>query len=374
LDLSSNRDFSAGTLDLSGVRLDAETSGSPVIDTTGSRDVTIFRGWIAGQSANTPNVGILQARDDSGASTGDDRFIGTRVAGDYSVASIYNYGVEVCSYIGCRIINEIGHALYVNRANPEGMTSPYATIASGGRSTNDIFVTDGTTVKTAAGDASSAAVYNRGGQLVTVRDSLVLSNAKAGIIHDAADIAISRPTVDNCRFHAAGGTISTHNVLFKDSSGGGGGNINAPTLTNNRWEASGPVVTTDGNPNFQIEFIYHGNRPAGGDAPDLDAADIDSPQINHNNSGYSGDSTFKTRNISDGGIFNGRDFDINFVGDASLILDSNPRIVGDVNIDPSNTFSPSNATTDRTFDADNTTVDELADVVATLIQDIGMND
>lgn len=40
---------------------------------------------------------------------------------------------------------------------------------------------------------------------------------------------------------------------------------------------------------------------------------------------------------------------------------------------PANTYSPSNDLTDRTFDADNTTVAELADVVATLIRDLGMD-
>lgn len=37
----------------------------------------------------------------------------------------------------------------------------------------------------------------------------------------------------------------------------------------------------------------------------------------------------------------------------------------------SGTYSVSNPTSDRTFDADNTTLDELADVVATIISDLG---
>lgn len=48
--------------------------------------------------------------------------------------------------------------------------------------------------------------------------------------------------------------------------------------------------------------------------------------------------------------------------------------ISSLDIDPSNTYSPSNDTTDRTFDADNTTTAELADVLATLIKDLGLND
>lgn len=42
-----------------------------------------------------------------------------------------------------------------------------------------------------------------------------------------------------------------------------------------------------------------------------------------------------------------------------------------LNINPTNTYSLSNVTTDRTLDADSTTTAELADVLATLIQDLG---
>jgi hypothetical protein len=47
--------------------------------------------------------------------------------------------------------------------------------------------------------------------------------------------------------------------------------------------------------------------------------------------------------------------------------------IGSIDINPANAYSPSNHTTDRTFDADNTSVDELADVVATLLKDLGMD-
>jgi len=53
--------------------------------------------------------------------------------------------------------------------------------------------------------------------------------------------------------------------------------------------------------------------------------------------------------------------------------DNTVTINDDIDINPSNTFSPTNDTTDRSFDADNTTTAELADVLATLIKDLGMD-
>lgn len=46
---------------------------------------------------------------------------------------------------------------------------------------------------------------------------------------------------------------------------------------------------------------------------------------------------------------------------------------GGLDITPSTTFDPSNDSDTRSFDADDTTVDELADVLATLIRETGLD-
>lgn len=61
---------------------------------------------------------------------------------------------------------------------------------------------------------------------------------------------------------------------------------------------------------------------------------------------------------------------------ADAVLDrmlARTAIVDSLEINPTNTFSPTNVTTDRTYDADSTTTAELADVLGTLIQDLGLD-
>lgn len=322
LDLTSNRDFTEGELDIRGVTLQGETSGEPVIDTTGSRNIRFYGGRIQGMGSNTPNIGVLQARDDSGASTGDDRFLGTMIDGEFTIAPVYNFGAEVCTYWGVRFLNDIGDGMKITRANQDGVTSPYVTIASGARSTNDMFIGGGSTLKTFANDASSAALYNSAGWLVTVRDTLLLSDSRAHIINDTAESTVDVPKVDNCRFHPTGKGNAASGVEYLDSSGGAGANVNAAGVINSTFSGvNGPLVTTDGNPNLQNGFMWFGNRPTSGDAPDLSGATVQQPFVVDTNLGYSGDATFIIGNAPQGGLLIGRDFDVQNGGNGVMVLD-----------------------------------------------------
>lgn len=109
------------------------------IDCTGSQSITFLNFMIATASGYHPTVGYLLARDHTGGSAENHRFINSGTAGlsTFSIAALYNYGSECDEYVGCFFVNDYvgakGTAIWT-QYNSAAVTSPYQTIATGSQS------------------------------------------------------------------------------------------------------------------------------------------------------------------------------------------------------------------------------------------------
>ncbi len=141
----------------------ASTSGTPIIDFTGSHCYTVYGGRLQGLASNSPNIGVLQARNSSNMSAGQAHFWGTDIQGYFTVAAVYNYGSEEDEYFHCFIANyqNDSWAMIIDAANTAGVTSPYQTIASGNQSTTQ-FELFGTDVYTTVGTGTGGSLKYKG--------------------------------------------------------------------------------------------------------------------------------------------------------------------------------------------------------------------
>jgi len=134
-------DQSIFTLDLRDARINAQTSGTPIIDLTGSHDgIRILGGWIYGFETNAPNVGLLMARNITGASSGQHIIEGTVFEGYYTKSAIYIYGSEENNFVNVYARNRQNSAktVYITSDNAESIISSFTTIATGDQSMTHI--------------------------------------------------------------------------------------------------------------------------------------------------------------------------------------------------------------------------------------------
>jgi len=267
LDLTSNR-LQDVVLSLYGVELLGETGGQPMIDCTGSRNPEIYGGRLVGQSSNTPNVGLLLARDNSGANVGEAQTIGTEIREDFNVAALYNYAAETNSHFNSefRQHSTSGYGVHITVNNDAGVTSPYVTIASGKKSNNEHGF-HGCTVQYKPNDSTGIGLYQNGADGVVIDDGcLIASGGRAAIqIDTAGDASESFHFTDGSRTHPTS-VLPDIGIEIIDSSGGAGGNLSGFHVHGANLRATNATIEQGTNPSIARAKVGPNNYNDG-DAP-----------------------------------------------------------------------------------------------------------
>jgi len=197
----NNRIFDRSHLNLQGVTLVGKTAGQPMIDLTGTRDVKIWGGVLRGSREATPNIGVLQARNQSGAVAETHKIYSTTMIGAFETACIYNYAAEECVYIGPFLVNGIGHPVIITGENRNDVSSPYVQIATGKLSTNGFHFLGGPYIATFANDDSSACVVAEATDSLNLDQAFLASNGKTCVLIEGHPNDPGPTSITNSRFH-----------------------------------------------------------------------------------------------------------------------------------------------------------------------------
>jgi hypothetical protein len=121
-------------IDLTEASLIGQTDGLPMLDLTGARYVTLVGGLLSGSLTSSPNVGLLLARNSTGAAANDIETRGVTIQGYFTIAAVYNYASELWRDFHSRFLPATGVPIMMLRDNKEGVRSEYQVIFSGGTS------------------------------------------------------------------------------------------------------------------------------------------------------------------------------------------------------------------------------------------------
>lgn len=108
-----------------------QTNGAPGLDFTGTSYCVFEDFAIKGSSTNSPNVGLLFARQTGpSVSSGGHNLRNVTIYGHFTVSGLYLYGSETNSFIDCFLETETdtGYAVYNTGNNSASITSLYQTI------------------------------------------------------------------------------------------------------------------------------------------------------------------------------------------------------------------------------------------------------
>lgn len=94
-------------------RADPDQPDGPALDMTNSRGLRVHDLRLAGDTEDAPNVGVLLARNSSGAAAGQHVFSGASVTGYWRVAALYNVESEVNHFIGGNYANDYPYGNYI---------------------------------------------------------------------------------------------------------------------------------------------------------------------------------------------------------------------------------------------------------------------
>jgi len=122
-----------------GATIIGETDGTPIIDMTGAM-ICDLRGFtLVGGSTTPPNIGVLEARQVSGASAGSHFWNSVNIYGNFTLCAWYNYASEANSYKNAWVEAQgTAEAVFINGdTNTESVTSAFTTIGSGYYSNTD---------------------------------------------------------------------------------------------------------------------------------------------------------------------------------------------------------------------------------------------
>lgn len=94
-------------LDLRNMKLVGRCAGKAVLDTSGSRNLSLTNVHVYGDPTAAPSVGILSGRilENSYAPAPQHRYINCSATGKYTIAALANLASEVCYEAGCRWSN-----------------------------------------------------------------------------------------------------------------------------------------------------------------------------------------------------------------------------------------------------------------------------
>lgn len=125
-----------------GALIQSTVNGEPAIDYTGA-----FKGHWSDLNLNclevdTPNVGILLARNSTGLSAGNHLFEKVNVSGYVDYSLVYNYASEASTWVECIFNLTSGQSTAIlTRSNSRSITSPGTAITTGNKSsTNPRFI------------------------------------------------------------------------------------------------------------------------------------------------------------------------------------------------------------------------------------------
>lgn len=167
-------------------KINLKTNGQPGIDFTHSRYPAIRDLWLHGDSAAPPNVGVLLARRSDGAVADKFRFWDVAIEGEFTLASLFNYGSEdfyANDLICWNARNDAAaYCAILTGYNSHGVTSPYQTVlTSTAVSFNNPDITKGDFRRTVTGAAAfverSAGPRFKSGYLVSYDDAAIVVNA-----------------------------------------------------------------------------------------------------------------------------------------------------------------------------------------------------
>lgn len=140
---SANYDDQIKNITGHGATLVCKNTGGVAWDFSGAYGIRTYGLAFWGDSSNTPDVGLLVARNTAGDSAGKHRFIGCKIQGYFNVASYYNYGSEVNRWTNSEIRNIKSGAessIYFTSSNGiQSVSSPNITIATGYQSSYSDF-------------------------------------------------------------------------------------------------------------------------------------------------------------------------------------------------------------------------------------------
>jgi len=238
---------------------------------------------------------------------------------------------------------------------------------------------------------SDLAGFDGGGNDIVVADDIALDSA--GLFFNTSDDTRIRDFGSNLAFGLDG---SRDLRVFTDDSGGnsvqrleleGGADTSRLVLestslnladSNSIQDSGADMINPDGTGGFSVGgnldmntnsiILPNGSsgklkaKDSGGTIHDLLEIDGADNTILRDTNGTTGAARFLALSGGNTEIRNGSNTTI-------LTVQSG----GGIDINAANAFSPTNDSTDRSFDADNTTTAELADVLATLIKDLGLD-
>lgn len=234
-----------------------------VFDLTGSFDCVFYSPNVEGDSTTTPTCMFLLARNSTGASAGRHRFFNPRSNGNFSTAVFYNYGSEENDcYSPDFMQNEDGKScVYLTAYNGAGLTSQFATIATGGQSNvchrfyggsfysqgNSGLTNEAVFVLDSASDLSIDGAFMYCPNGIALIDSYS-TNATSDVV-----------SITNCRGEVSG-SLPTYGIYFR---GGATRTTTSWRILGNRLPADSYAVYGDNNITFD-NFTYEGNvEPTG---------------------------------------------------------------------------------------------------------------
>lgn len=125
-----------------GAAIKSRNTDGVAVDMSGAYGCRVLGLEIWGDETNTPDIGLLCARDSAGNSAGKHRFIGTKIMGEWDQYGYVNYGSEVNRWTNCEFRNNHAGSLgsiYLTGSNALGAASPNITIATGYQSSYSDF-------------------------------------------------------------------------------------------------------------------------------------------------------------------------------------------------------------------------------------------
>lgn len=177
--------------------LNAKIAGAAIFDCTGTSFLTFWEFATTGNLALMPTTAFLLARNSTTGSAQDHVFWNIHCLGYYSVCSLYNYAAEVVKCFNCQFTNtQPGAAVVVHTAtNIKGLTSPFATIATGPVS-NRVFNFFGCEINNYAASGNSDCFYLEGSYQLNFVGGMLFGTAARAFIYIDASVGFSA----NCAF------------------------------------------------------------------------------------------------------------------------------------------------------------------------------
>lgn len=180
---------------------------TPMFDLTGSRYFTFRDLHLSGDNGTTPNIGFLLARDSGVASAGEHKFFNVLIRGFFTLAPVFSYGSEVNAYYSCFFWNAEtnGKSFIFSRYNTEGITSAYATIATGSQSNTCLRFYD-PDFRLLTGGATAESLYIDGGDDISILGGFIAAVSSRAAIHiNTTTGSVNRLTIADMRFEIFGG-------------------------------------------------------------------------------------------------------------------------------------------------------------------------